>query len=88
MPHTAIIRSSETTSIRIVYDASSKTKNNNSSNDCLESGLNLKPNILDIMLKFLQFKVAFSADIKKAFLMIVIAESDRQFLKCLNVLKC
>ena len=83
MPHTAIIRPSETTSVRIVYDASSKAENNNSLNDCLESGPNLNPNILDIMLKFRRFKVAFSADIEKAFLMIAIAESDRQFLKFL-----
>ena len=38
MPHAAIIRLRETTSLRIVYDASSKAENNNSLNDCLESG--------------------------------------------------
>lgn len=49
MPHLVVIRSSETTNVRIVYDASSKAENTNSLNDYLESGPNLNPNVLDVM---------------------------------------
>ncbi|XP_054708165.1 uncharacterized protein LOC129217975 [Uloborus diversus] len=84
MPHRAVVRADkETTKVRIVYNCSSKSKGNLSLNDCLETGPNLNPNILDIILNFRKFKIAFNADIEKAFLMIGISERDRKFLKFL-----
>lgn len=53
MPHHAVIRNQkDSTKVRIVFDASSKFKENLSLNDCLESGRNLNPDLLEIIIKF------------------------------------
>ncbi|GBM17523.1 hypothetical protein AVEN_198026-1 [Araneus ventricosus] len=84
MPHREIIKPNETTSCRIVYDASSyRSKGVNSLNDILDVGPNLSPLVLDMILKFRKFEIAFSGDIAKAFLMIGISEKDRDYLKFL-----
>lgn len=84
MPHRAVVRNDkDTTKVRVVFNCSSKSKQNLSLNDYLEIGPNLNPNILDVILNFRKFKVAFNADIEKAFLMIGIAEEDRKYLKFL-----
>lgn len=84
MPHRAVVREDkETTKVRVVFNCSSKSKGNLSLNDCLETGPNLNPNILDMILKFRSNKIAFNGDIEKAFLMIGISEKDRKFLKFL-----
>lgn len=84
MPHRAVIRpDKETSRVRIVFDASSKKENSKSLNDLLVPGPNLNPNLLDLILKFRKYEIAFSADIEKAFLMIGIAKEDRKYLKFL-----
>nr|XP_042912400.1 uncharacterized protein LOC107446176 [Parasteatoda tepidariorum] len=85
MPHRAVIRNDkETSRVRIVYDCSSKVNENKKSlNDSLESGINLYPNLLDIILKFRENQVAFCGDLEKANHMIEIAEDDRNYLKFL-----
>lgn len=84
MPHRPVIREDKsTTKVRIVFDASSKEKNAKSLNECLHSGPNLNPNLLDIILKFRIFNVVFSADIEKAFHQIKIIEDERDFLRFL-----
>ncbi|XP_054724348.1 uncharacterized protein LOC129234379 [Uloborus diversus] len=84
MPHRPVIREDKTTTkTRIVFDASSKQAGYLSLNECLSPGSNLNPNVLDIILKFREHKVAFSADIEKAFLQISIAEEDRNYLRFL-----
>ncbi|GFR13007.1 uncharacterized protein TNCT_528371, partial [Trichonephila clavata] len=81
LPHHAIVREQkDSTKVRIVFDASSKGKGALSLNDCLESGPNLNPDLLKILLRFRLHKVAFCADIQRAFLEIGIVEEDRQFL--------
>ncbi|XP_054724195.1 uncharacterized protein LOC129234242 [Uloborus diversus] len=82
MPHRNVVRiDKDTTKVRLVFNCSSKLKQNISLNDALECGPNLNANILDIMLNFRKFKIAFNADIEKAFLMISIAKNDRNYLK-------
>ncbi|XP_054719217.1 uncharacterized protein LOC129228560 [Uloborus diversus] len=82
MPHRPVVRiDKDTTKVRLVFNCSSKLKQNISLNDALECGPNLNANILDIMLNFRKFKIAFNADIEKAFLMISIAKNDRNYLK-------
>ena len=76
LPHHALIRRDKsTTKMRIVYDASAKD-NGPSLNDCLYTGPALAQNILDILLRFRCHKVALVGDIEKAFLMLLIQESD------------
>lgn len=87
LPHSAVIRQeSETTKVRIVYDASCKDKVTKSSlNDCLHVGPPLTPHIVNILLRFRMWKVALVGDIAKAFLMIEVDPADRDVLRFLWV---
>ena len=81
LPHHAVIRQDkETTKLRIVYDASSKTKGP-SLNECLHAGPKLHRRMIDILIRFRLHKTAFVADIEKAFLNISVAEEDRDVLR-------
>jgi len=84
IPHHGVIRqTSETTKLRIVYDASCKVDNEVSLNDCLEPGPNLSPLLFDILLRYRLQKVALIADIEKAFLNISINPTQRDLLRFL-----
>ena len=74
----------ETTKLRVVYDASAKT-DGPSLNDCLHTGHNFGQNILEILLRFLMHHVALVGDVEKAFLMVSVAECDRNVLRFLWV---
>ncbi|GFW35766.1 uncharacterized protein TNCV_4436131 [Trichonephila clavipes] len=82
LPHRAVIRTDKTTSkLRIVFDASSHAKSQLSLNDCLHTGLNFIPNLFFLLIKFRVNPIAFVVDIKMAFLMIEIDESERDFTR-------
>jgi len=85
LPHHAVIRQQrETTKLRIVYDGSAKDVNDTYSlNDCLQTGPNFIPKLLNTLIKFQTYPVALVADIEKAFLMVGISESDRNMLRFL-----
>ncbi|GBM46537.1 hypothetical protein AVEN_17925-1 [Araneus ventricosus] len=88
LPHHAVVREQkDSTKVRIVFDASSKSKGALSLNDCLESGPKLNPDLLKIILRFRLHKIAFCADIQRAFLEVGIAKEDREFLKFLWIKK-
>ncbi|GBM58857.1 hypothetical protein AVEN_87150-1 [Araneus ventricosus] len=88
LPHHAVVREQkDSTKVRIVFDASSKSKGALSLNDCLESGPNLNPDLLKIILRFRLHKIAFCADTQRAFLEVGIAKEDREFLKFLWIKK-
>ena len=53
MPHHAVLREDKvTTKLRVVFDASSHEEGCPSLNDCLLTGPNLNPNLLDVIIKF------------------------------------
>lgn len=52
-------------------------------NECLYTGPNLNPELLSVLLKFQENRIAFTADIEKAFLQISIDENDRDALRFL-----
>ena len=82
-PHHPVIKENrDTTKIRIVFDASAKTKGP-SLNDCLYKGPQLTPLLFDILLRFRTYLIALTADIEKAFLQISINEEHRDFLRFL-----
>ena len=74
--------STETTKLRIVYDASSKpTKNSTSLDDCLATGPPLQNLMWDILI-ISRFKPIFlCGDIEKVFLQIRIRESEKNVLR-------
>ena len=85
LPHHGVIRrDKETTKLRIVYDASARA-NGPSLNDCLHAGPKFDQKILDLLLRFRAHRVALTADIEKAFLMVAISEKDRNVLRFLWV---
>ena len=78
IPHFPVFKDSATTKMRIVYDASAKTSPSALClNDCLYTGPNLIQNLSSILIKFRKHKVAFVADIEKAFLQITLHQNDR-----------
>ena len=85
LPHHGVIRQdSETTKLRIVYDGSAKAVGDEYSlNDYLLTGPNSIPKLFNILIQFRWNPVAITADIEKAFLMISIKPSDRDFLRFL-----
>ena len=79
IPHHAVVNHSKTTTkVRVVYDASAKTKQDNKSlNDCLCRGPVLLQDLTGILLRVRLNKVAIVADIEKAFLQIGLNEIQR-----------
>ena len=65
--------------MRVVYDASARW-NGPSLNNCLYTGPKFNQKILEILLRFQSYPIAWIADIEKAFLMISIAPKDRDVL--------
>lgn len=83
LPHHAVVRQDKaTTKIRVVYDASAKSKGP-SLNDCLFTGPKFDQRIIDILLRFRTSRVALTADIERAFLQICIDEQDQDVLRFL-----
>ena len=83
LPHRPVIREDkETTKIRAVFDASCKV-NGPSLNECLYSGPNLLARIFDILIRFRLNRIGILADIKQAFLNIVISSEHRNYLRFL-----
>ena len=85
LPHFGVTRKDrETTKLRIVFDGSAKSQQNDLSlNDYLENGPNFMPPIFDVLAKFRSKPIAMIADIEKAFLQISISEKDRDTLRFL-----
>ena len=73
-----IRRDKNTTKLRIVYDASAKVNRNPSLNGCLYKGPYLLPKIVDVLIRFRSHKVAFVADVDKAFLVVSVAPQGRE----------
>ncbi|GFW00407.1 integrase catalytic domain-containing protein [Trichonephila clavipes] len=84
LPHQVIIKNeSLTTKLRLVFDASAHEEKQLSLNDCLFHGINLNPNILDLLISFRSNKIAVLADVEKAFLQISLAPKDRDVVRFL-----
>ena len=75
-------RTKSTTKLRFVFDASAKTEGP-SLNDCLYAGPSFGQRILDILIRFRLHRIALIADIEKAYLLIFVAEEDRDVLRFL-----
>lgn len=85
IPHHAVINPNKaTTKVRIVYDASAKTKSENKSlNECLYRGPVLLQNLIGILFRFRMQKIAMVSDIEKAFLQIGLQEDAKDVTRFL-----
>ncbi|GFV43341.1 uncharacterized protein TNCV_1948541 [Trichonephila clavipes] len=84
LPHQAIRKDGRLTSkTRIVFDAGSHQNNELSLNDCLWPGINLNPNLLDILINFRLNAIAFCSDIKQAFLQVCLADEHKDAVRFL-----
>ncbi|UYV65158.1 hypothetical protein LAZ67_3003366, partial [Cordylochernes scorpioides] len=84
LPHRPVYKmESKTTPIRPVFDASCIGHNGLSLNQCLEKGPNLLERIPEMMIRFRENKFGVTADIRKAFQMVAIEESERNYLRFL-----
>ena len=85
LPHHAVVNPTKsTTKVRIVYDASAKTKpENRSLNECLYRGPVLLRDLCGILLRFRLYNTAMVADIEKAFLQIGLQPNQRDITRFL-----
>lgn len=80
LPHQAVLKeSSLTTKVRVVIDASAPTSTGYSLNNALYKGVNLTPDIFGILINIRVPIFAFIADVKKFYLVVLVAEGDSWF---------
>ncbi|XP_066926074.1 uncharacterized protein [Clytia hemisphaerica] len=85
IPHHVVVKpDSTTTKLRIVYDASAKTrKDNKSLNECLYRGPVIMEDLCGLLMRFRTKKIGIVSDIEKAFLQIGIQEDQRDVTRFL-----
>ncbi|XP_063975050.1 uncharacterized protein LOC135161431 [Diachasmimorpha longicaudata] len=82
LPHHAVIKeSSETTKVRLVFDASAKTSTGISLNDAMLVGPTIQNNISEQVVRFRTHRYVITADIEKMYRQILVHPDDRQFQK-------
>ena len=75
--HPVITPSKNTTKVRVVYDASAKTRQcNKSLNECLYRGPVMLPDLSDLLLRFRLSPIGIVSDIEKAFLNVGLQSKD------------
>ena len=83
-PHKEVVKEDRTTTkLRVVHDASARSRSEPSLKDCLLSGPALTPLIFEVLLRFRLHKVALIRDLEKAFLNIEIKPEERNLLRFL-----
>ncbi|KAJ0177241.1 hypothetical protein K1T71_001416 [Dendrolimus kikuchii] len=86
LPHFAVVNPDKE-KIRVVHDAAAKY-HGRSLNDMLLPGPDLLRSLPGVIMKYRQYPVAVSADIKEMFMQVKIIEADRDALRFLNCLQC
>ncbi|KAH9634604.1 hypothetical protein HF086_009256 [Spodoptera exigua] len=82
MPHHCVIREdSLTTALRVVFNASQNTSKGTSLNDFMFKGPNLQKDLLELILRWRQYKIAYTADIEKMFRQVWVHPDDQRFQK-------
>lgn len=84
MPHHAVFKdSSDTTKLRVVFDASAKADNGVSLNDLLLIGPTIQDKLFAQLIRFRTYKYVITADIKKMYLQILVHADDRCYQRIL-----
>nr|XP_049702276.1 uncharacterized protein LOC126055742 [Helicoverpa armigera] len=82
LPHHGVERvDSLTTQYRVVFNGSHKTNTGYSLNDLMHTGPNLQIDLQTLLLKWRQYKYAFTSDIEKMFRFIAVDERDQKYQK-------
>ncbi|XP_036144934.1 uncharacterized protein LOC118646349 [Monomorium pharaonis] len=80
MPHHAVVKqSSNTTKVRIVFDASAKSKDNVLLNDLLMVGPTIQERLFSHLIRFRTYKYVITADIEKMYRQVLVHEDDRRY---------
>lgn len=80
LPHHGILKeSSNSTKLRVVFDASAKNNRGVSLNDALLVGPILQDNLIDIMLRFRFYRIALTADLRRMYRQVLVHPKDRGF---------
>ncbi|XP_039311874.1 uncharacterized protein LOC105204988 [Solenopsis invicta] len=84
MPHHSVIKeSSNTTRVRVVFDASAKTSNGTSLNDTLMVGPTVQDKLISHLLRFRSYNYVLTADIEKMYRQILVHDEDRRYQRIL-----
>lgn len=84
LPHHCVIRAdSETTKLRVVFDASSSTTNGLSLNDLQMTGPVIQSDLFSILLRFRMHTYVISADIAKMYRQVLLHPEQRQLQRIL-----
>ena len=83
LAHHCVFKDSTTTKLRVVFDASSKSANGNSLNECLLLVPRLQDDVYDILIRFRLHQYALSADVAKMCRQVALEKSDRDFRRIL-----
>lgn len=84
IPHHCVIKpDSQTTKLRVVFNASARTVTGVSLNESLYTGPKLQPDILVVLLRARLWKFLFMADIKQMYRQILVHPSYRDYLRIL-----
>ncbi|XP_012538966.1 uncharacterized protein LOC105838152 [Monomorium pharaonis] len=79
MPHHAVIKqSSNTTKVRIVFDALTKSKDNVSLNDLLMVGPTVQEKLFSHLIRFRTYNYVITANIEKMYRQVLVYEDDRR----------
>lgn len=78
LPHHAVVKeNSESTKLRVVFDASARTSSGFSINDIQMVGPNIQDSLFNILLRFRHYQYVLSGDIEKQYRQVVMNELDR-----------
>lgn len=78
LPHHAVLKEkSESTKLRVVFDASARTSSGLSVNDIQMVGKNIQDSLYNILIRFRQHKFVLCGDIEKMYRMVSMSEADR-----------
>ncbi|UYV65858.1 hypothetical protein LAZ67_3005722 [Cordylochernes scorpioides] len=67
LPHRPVYKESASTPVHPVFDASCKIDRHPSLNDCLWTGSNCVKKIMELLMRFREKRIGFTADIRRAF---------------------
>lgn len=83
LPHHCVLKNDKATKLRIVYDASAKTKECASLNECLYRGPLMLEDLTGLLIRFREHQIGIVADVEKAFLQIGLQSYDRDVTRFL-----